>query len=118
MTGIPSDRWRLTTFHHGTAPFERDVQCALEGGRLYARLGGSDPAIERLWEEPRVRVAPRTHWGRPAGPPTWATARVLRVEEEHVAIRALRRAGREPARLLRTLRSRNGNGGLYVEIVL
>jgi hypothetical protein len=118
MTGIPSDRWRITTFRHGSSAVERDVQGTLEDGRLYTRLDGSDPAVERLWDEPLVRVAPRTHWGRPAGPATWATARVLRVEEEHVAIRALRRAGREPARLLRTLRSRNGNGGLYVEIVL
>jgi PPOX class probable F420-dependent enzyme len=114
---LPTDRWRLTTFRHGGTAVERDVECAEQDGRLYARLGVSDPVVERLWEEPLVRIAPYRHRGRRAGPPIEATARVLRVEEEHLAVRALQRARREPPRFLRGLLSRAGSGGLYVEIV-
>jgi uncharacterized protein len=114
---LSTDRWRLTTFRHGRSALERDVRCAVQNGRLYARLGVGDPVVERLWEEPLVRIAPYRQRGKRAGPPIRATARVLRVEEEYRAVRALQHVRREPPRFLRSLLSRSADAGLYVEIV-
>jgi PPOX class probable F420-dependent enzyme len=115
---LQSDRWRLITFRRSGSTVESAVHCGVQDGRLYARLEPTDPAVERLWNVPLVKVAPCTRWGRRTGPPVEAAARVLRVEEEQVAIRALQGASRKRSRLPRPPWSRNGTGGgLYVEIV-
>jgi hypothetical protein len=115
---LHSDRWRLITFQRGGSAVETAVHCGAQDGRLYARLEPTDPAVERLWNVPLVKVAPCTRWGRRTGRPVEAAARVLSVEEEQVAIRALRGASRKRPRVQRTPWGRNGSGsGLYVEIV-
>lgn len=61
-----------------------------EAGRFYARTGKLAAKAKRIRNNPRVRVAPCTLRGKPAGPYAEGTARVCESAEHEHAERALK----------------------------
>ena len=81
----------LTTFRRDGTPIGTPVSLAVDGGRGYVRSPGTAWKVQRLRNDPRVRLAPATFRGRPTGPSMPATARRLEGAEARRAARLLRR---------------------------
>jgi uncharacterized protein len=104
----------LTTFRRDGTPVPSPVWFGLADGKVYFRSEAGVGKVKRVRNDPHVRVAPCSFRGKPLGPATEATARVLRTEEEaraEAAIGANYGAGR---------RIYEGMGGglelVYVEV--
>ena len=88
--------WRkhslIVTFRSDGTPVPTPVWAAPSGGRLYVRTARASGKVARLRRDARALVAPCSARGRPLGNPFEAIARVLPLEREEVAERALRDA--------------------------
>ena len=81
----------VVTFRRDGTPVPTPVWFGVEDGRVYFRAEGESGKVKRIRANARVRVARCDARGRPAGPPFDATARLLPVEEEDRAERAIQR---------------------------
>jgi PPOX class probable F420-dependent enzyme len=104
----------LTTFRRDGTPVPTAVWFGLGDGRLYFRSEAQVGKVRRIRNNAHARVAPCSFRGKPLGPATEATGRVLPPEEEaraEAAIAANYGAGR---------RIYEGMGGglelVYVEV--
>jgi uncharacterized protein len=79
----------LTTFRRDGTPVPTPVWFGVADGRLYVRSEAEVWKVKRIRNDPHVRVAPATVRGKPLGPTTEATARVLPSAEEERAEAAL-----------------------------
>jgi PPOX class probable F420-dependent enzyme len=79
----------LTTFRRDGTPVPTPVWFGVAEGRLYVRSEAKVGKVKRIRNDAHVRVAPATVRGKPLGPTTEATARVLAPEEEERAEAAL-----------------------------
>ncbi len=81
----------VTTFRCDGTPVATPVWAAQRDGRLYVRAERQCGKVTRLRRDPCALVAPCTSRGAPLGPPTPATGRELRPQDEPVAEEALAR---------------------------
>jgi PPOX class probable F420-dependent enzyme len=72
----------LTTFRRDGTPVPSPVWFGLGDGKLYLRSEARVGKVKRVRNDPHVRVAPCSFRGKPLGPATEGTARVLPPEEE------------------------------------
>jgi uncharacterized protein len=79
----------LVTFRRNGTPVPTPVWAAELDGRLYVRSERTAGKVKRLRRDPRMLVAPCTVRGKPLGAPLEASARVLPLELEPLAERAL-----------------------------
>lgn len=79
----------LVTFRRDGRGVPTPVWGARDGERLVFSTEDGSPKLRRLRNRPEVRVAPCDARGKPAGPPRAGVARVLAVDEEAAAERAL-----------------------------
>jgi len=79
----------LVTYRRDGTPVPTPAWAAGASGRLFVRSERSSGKVKRLRRDPRILVAACTTRGKPRGAPFEATARVLPVESEVVAERAL-----------------------------
>jgi uncharacterized protein len=79
----------LVTYRRDGTPVPTPAWAAGASGRLYVRSERSSGKVKRLRHDPRMLVAACTTRGKPRGAPFEATARVLPVESELIAERAL-----------------------------
>jgi uncharacterized protein len=80
----------LVTFRRSGEPVPTPVWFGLDAdGKLYVHTGAGAAKVKRIRANPRVRVAPSSVRGKPAGPLAEGTARVLTPEEEARAERAI-----------------------------
>jgi hypothetical protein len=100
---------RLISFNWSGEPVSSCARVAFAAGRAYIRVRASSPLVERIWNEPRVGMAPPTARGSELARPLWADARVVAPDKEAAAERAFRTGWR---RLLAT----GSRGRLYVEL--
>jgi uncharacterized protein len=80
----------IVTFKRSGEPVPTPVLFAVDGGKLYFRTEERAAKIKRIRNDPHVRVGPCNSRGKPRGPLTEGTARVLSGEEAERAFRALR----------------------------
>jgi PPOX class probable F420-dependent enzyme len=111
---VKAARCLLTTFARTGAEVETRARVAVGEDKVYVRLAGTSPALERIWNGARVRVRPCTLGALPTGPAVEGGARVLSDDEDAPARRALA-TGRRWPRLLPSLP--RDEELLYVEIV-
>jgi PPOX class probable F420-dependent enzyme len=80
----------LTTFKRDGTPVPTPVWFGVgDDGRMYVRSEARVGKVKRIRNDLHVRVAPATVRGKPVGPTTEATARVLSVADEARAEGAL-----------------------------
>jgi uncharacterized protein len=79
----------LTTFKRDGTPVPTPVWFGVTDERLYVRSEAKVGKIKRIRNDPHVRVTPSTVRGKPIGPTTEATARILPAEDEAQAEAAL-----------------------------
>jgi PPOX class probable F420-dependent enzyme len=80
----------LVSFRRSGEPVPTPVWFGLDGeGRLFVRTEADAAKVKRIRADGRVRVAPATFRGRPAGPLAEGVARVLSADEESRAESAL-----------------------------
>ena len=79
----------LTTFRRDGTPVPTPVWFGVADGKLYVRSESDIGKVKRIRANGRARVAPCDSRGKPLGPTTEATARVLPTAEEPLAERAL-----------------------------
>jgi PPOX class probable F420-dependent enzyme len=72
----------LTTFRRDGTPVPSPVWFGLGDGKLYLRSEAHVGKVKRVRNDPHVRVAPCSFRGKPLGPATEGTARVLSADEE------------------------------------
>src|ERR1700730_5684733 len=84
-----SKRTLLLTYRRDGTPVPTPVWAAEAGARLSVRTERTQGQGKRLGRNPRVLVAPCTVGGKPLGPASEASGRVLAREEEAIAERAL-----------------------------
>jgi PPOX class probable F420-dependent enzyme len=105
----------LVTYRRDGTPVPTPVWFALDGDRLVFMSDSDSAKVRRLRRDPRVRVAPCSSRGRPLGPPTEGSARVLPPDDAPAAERALARKYGLRRRISERLRpSRPGDA--YVEV--
>jgi uncharacterized protein len=93
-TGSPEEiarhkRALLVTYRRDGTPVPTPVWAAPAGGRLYVRSERDAGKLKRLRNDSRLLLAPCTVRGRPLGAPFEAHARMLGLEQEPLAERAL-----------------------------
>ena len=67
----------LVTYKRSGEAVPTPVWFGLGDGKLYLRSEANAAKVKRIGNDPRVRVAPCTVRGKPAGPPAEGRARVL-----------------------------------------
>ena len=88
----PLDRsWTvlLTTFKRDRSPIGTPVNLAVEGDHAYFRSYSKAWKTKRIANNPQVEIATSTVRGKPTGPATRATARLLSGDEESHARRVI-----------------------------
>ncbi len=85
-------------------------------GKLYFRSEGAVAKVRRIRATGRARVAPCDSRGKPLGPATDATARILTPDEEAVAEAALKDNYGLGRRLFEGMAMNFGPEGVYVEV--
>ncbi|MET9021538.1 PPOX class F420-dependent oxidoreductase [Actinopolymorpha sp. NPDC004070] len=81
----------LTTFRRDGTPVPTAVHVVVDGPHAYFRTYSAAGKAKRLRRDQRVEIAPSTAGGRPTGPATAATARLLSKAEAVPVRRLLRR---------------------------
>jgi PPOX class probable F420-dependent enzyme len=105
----------LVTFRRSGEPIATPMWFGLDGdGRAYIRTAGDAPKVKRIANDPRVRLAPCSPRGKPLGPPVEGRARVVPVEEEEHAERALQSNYGLGRRVYRRVVAREGF--VYLEV--
>jgi uncharacterized protein len=79
----------VVTYRRDGTPVPTPVWAAEDGGLLYVRSERACGKAKRLRNDSRVLIAPCTVRGKPLGPPLEARARMLALDEEPTAERAL-----------------------------
>ncbi|HZP28898.1 MAG TPA: PPOX class F420-dependent oxidoreductase [Acidimicrobiia bacterium] len=79
----------LTTYRRDGTPVGTPVHVVVDGDHAYVRTFEPSGKLKRIRRNPDVEVAPSTLRGRPTGPATPATARVLEGDEAEHAARLL-----------------------------
>jgi PPOX class probable F420-dependent enzyme len=80
----------LTTFKRDGTPIPTPVWFGVgDDGRMYVRSETEVGKVKRIRNDPHVRVAPSSVRGKPLGPTTEGTGRVLPPEEEERAEAAI-----------------------------
>jgi uncharacterized protein len=82
-------RTLLVTYRRDGTPVPTPVWAAVAGGTLYVRSERTAGKLKRLRRDPRMLIAPCTVRGKPLGAPLEASGRMLAVDEEPRAERAL-----------------------------
>jgi PPOX class probable F420-dependent enzyme len=82
-------RTLLVTYRRDGTPVPTPVWAAEVGARLYVRTERGSGKVKRLRRNSRMLVAPCTVRGKPLGPASEASSRVLAREEEAIAERVL-----------------------------
>jgi PPOX class probable F420-dependent enzyme len=72
----------LTTFRKNGAHVLTTVWFAPANDKIYVWTAKDSGKVKRIRNNPTVRIAPSTRLGRPRGPMTVATARILSVTEQ------------------------------------
>jgi hypothetical protein len=112
-----SQRVLLTSFDWTGAPAETRVRVVFVGGRAYLRVSARNPLLERLWNQPRVSIAPcAAPPGSPLETAVQVEARVLAPHEQGVAEQAFAIASALSSRVLRALSAVRDLDLLYVEL--
>jgi uncharacterized protein len=106
----------LTTFKRDGTPVPTPVWFGVADGRLYVRSEAEVWKVRRIRNNPHVRIAPATFRGKPVGPTTEATARLLSPEEEAEAEAALAANYGLFRRIYESSSDRLGVAGTYIEI--
>ena len=84
----------LTTYKRDGTVVGTPVSIAFDGDRAFFRSYDKAWKTKRLRRDPRVRIAPATLRGKPAGPAIQARATLLEGEQARIAARALGRRHR------------------------
>jgi PPOX class probable F420-dependent enzyme len=79
----------LSTFRKNGEAVPTPVWFGLADGKVYIRTEAEVGKVKRIRREPRVHVAPCTFRGRPLGPSTEGSARIMAPAESEHAERAL-----------------------------
>jgi uncharacterized protein len=106
----------LTTFKRDGTTVPTPVWFGVADGRLYVRSEAEVGKVKRIRNDPHVRVAPATLRGKPVGPTTEATARILPPDEEAGAEAALADNYGLFRRVYESGGDRLGVAGTYIEI--
>jgi uncharacterized protein len=106
----------VVTFKRSGEPVPTPVLFALDGERVLFRTEEGIAKLGRLRRDPRVRVGPCSWRGKPLGPLTEGTTRILSGVEADNARRALRRSYTLPMRLYEGTIDRLPVGLVYVEV--
>ena len=107
----------LTTFRRDGTPVPTPVWFGIADGKLYARSEASVGKVKRIRADAHARVAPCTVRGKPLGPATEATARVLDDAEAQHAEAALQANYGLGRRIYESGGERLGIDTVYLEIV-
>jgi PPOX class probable F420-dependent enzyme len=108
----------LVTFRRSGEPIPTPVWFGLDdAGRAYVRSERDVGKVKRLRRDSHVRVAPCTLRGRPLGPSTEATARILPAGEEGRAEAALAANYGLGRRVYEGVGTRFGMDTVYLEVV-
>jgi uncharacterized protein len=82
----------LTTFRRNGEPVGTPVSVVWDGDRGWFRTWATAGKLTRIWNHPRVEVAPCTVRGRVTGPSVAARARILTGEEADEARHRMNRS--------------------------
>ena len=92
------------------------VWFGMTDGKLYFRSEASVAKVKRIRATGKARVAPCDSRGKPLGPATDATARILRPEEEAVAEAAIKANYGIGRKLYEGVAMNIGPDGVYAEV--
>jgi uncharacterized protein len=107
----------LTTFRKSGEAVPTPVWFGLADGKVYISTEAGVGKVKRIRREPRVHIAPCTFRGRPLGPSTEGSARILAPDESEHAERALAtRYGLERRLYERTVSRLLYSELLYIEV--
>ncbi len=113
----------LTTFRRSGAAVTTPVWFARDGGRLLVWTGAATGKVQRLRANPAVTIASCSVRGKPAGPASPGTARLLPGTDAQLVQHALRAKYGMAKRsldlynaLIRRIRRRPAGQGAYIEI--
>ncbi len=83
LAGLEGYRFlNLTTFRKTDVPVVTTVLFAVANGKVYVWTTKDSGKVKRIRNNPAVQIAPSTRLGRPLGPISTATARMLSVTEQ------------------------------------
>ena len=107
----------LTSYRRNGTPVGTPVNIAFDGGHAYFRTSENAAKVRRIHNNPAVEVAPSTIRGKPTGPASGASARLLAGAEAESARLALVRKHRIVHGIIVPLRTKlTGHAGVYYEL--
>jgi PPOX class probable F420-dependent enzyme len=106
----------LVTYRKSGQPVPSPITFALSDGKLYVRTESRTAKVNRIRSNPAVLVAPSSFRGKPRGPFTAGTARIMAPDEHRRAHGILRASYRRVDRLYEGAADRMPVDLTYLEI--